>query len=261
MYISPQRRRRMFRTHLLRQDGLPMRRIAERLQVSVATVHADLRLLEDEWDSLTHAVHDDLLFQQMARLDMRLEQLKQHDPVQAMRDALGPDAQLSFEQIFQLTDRHQRQLANAERELRMLLKQFRNPYFRRDTPNDYPDDQLDDQLADPEHPEQPVQSVQPQQAEQAEQAERHRTGLNNTEHAEPPIPSKTRALTPHAAEKKFRAEQRENPFPRNTGRNQPCPCKSGKKQKHCHPQPPPSTPPGQIAQTDIRGRSPPTGAP
>ena len=231
----------MFRTHLLRQDGLPMRRIAERLQVSVATVHADLRLLEDEWDSLTHAVHDDLLFQQMARLDMRLEQLKQHDPVQAMRDALGPDAQLSFEQIFQLTDRHQRQLANAERELRMLLKQFRNPYFRRDTPNDYPDDQLDDQLADPEHPELPVQSVQPQQAEQAEQAERHRTGLNNTEHAEPPIPSKTRALTPHAAEKNSAPNSAKIPSPATPVATSPAPASQARSKStatHSCPAPP-----------------------
>jgi hypothetical protein len=30
-------------------------------------------------------------------------------------------------------------------------------------------------------------------------------------------------------------------LPRNTGRNKPCPCNSGKKRKHCHPQsrPPP----------------------
>ena len=246
MSISPQRRRRIFRTHDLRQDGLPQRKIAERLQVSVGTVNADLRALEEDWLGITHAVHDDLLFQQIARLHRRIEQLNQLDPIDAMRDALGPDAQLSVEQIIQLEDRHERRLATAERELRMLLKQLRNPHFSRRRPGDF----LDDQLADPEPPQLPEQLP--------EQAEPDRTELNKPEQSEHAIPSNSRTITPRDAQKKIPAEQREHPFPRDTGRNQPCPCNSGKKRKHCHPDAPPV--PNSIGNPN-GSRSPPTTAP
>ena len=220
MHISPQRRRRILRAHDLRQRGLPLRRIAARLRVSAATVHADLRALETDWDALTHALYDDLLLQQIARLNRRLDRLLRHSPVEVARASLAPDAYLPVEHMIRLNDQHERNIVAAERELRMLLRQLRPDQRRRDAEPidiqlaDYPNDQL----ADPEPPDQ------------------HQTGLNKPEQANRLIPSNTQEIRANVLQKKFLREQRENPFPRNTGRNQSCPCNSGKKRKHCHPQ-------------------------
>ena len=212
MNISPRRRRRMMREHWLRQDGHTLEQIAAQLDVSVATVHADLRLLEDKWTLLTRDMHDDLLLQQIARLDRRVETLARLDPLADARRALGPDAQLTFEQIVRIEDRHERRLALAERELRMLLKQLQNREIRGTTrQGQYPDHEL----ADPEN---------------------DRTNLKEPETVQPSIPSETLEIEPQPDAEKNLPEHPKSPMPRNTGRNKPCPCGSGKKRKHCHPQ-------------------------
>ena len=55
MNISPRRRRRMQREHQLRQNGHTLEYIADKLKVSVVTVHADLRALETNWDNFARA--------------------------------------------------------------------------------------------------------------------------------------------------------------------------------------------------------------
>ena len=53
MYITPQRRRRALECQKLRQQGYVIRDIATLLDVSPATVHADLKLLETNWSDVT----------------------------------------------------------------------------------------------------------------------------------------------------------------------------------------------------------------
>ena len=179
MNISPRRRRRMMREHQLRQDGRTLAQIAERLDVSIATVHDDLRLLEEHWKLLVKDIHDDLLLQQIARIDQRIERLSRLDPIAETRAALDPDTRLSVDQLMLIEDRHERRLAQAERELRMLLKQLHNPHMIGSTrAGDYPDDELADPATD-------------------------RTNLKKPETVQTPIPSKTLEIVPRKPRKKF----------------------------------------------------------
>ena len=194
--ISPRRRRRIFRAHQLRQEGLTLEQIADQLNVSIATVHADLRALEENWIALTQDIHDDLLLQQIARLDHRLERLNRLDPIADAMFALGPDAQLTPDQLDRIEERHARRLAQAEREFRMLLKQLHRPHAAASArPFVYPDPDAepapypDDELADPET---------------------DRTNLKEPESLSPAIPSKTLEIVPPAASEK-------NSFPNLNG--------------------------------------------
>lgn len=241
--ISPRRRRRIFQEHALRQAGQTLEQIAAQTNVSIATVHADLRLLEEHWTLLTQDIHDDLLLQQVARLDQRLERLSRIDPIDQARRALGPDAQLSFDQLTQIEDRHERRLAHAERELRMLLKQLNIPHIYSG-------------MRSPDHPE-----------DEFADHETDRKNLKEPETISAPIPSKTlEIIASHPAEKnspKSLKESLNGTLPRDTGRNKPCPCGSGQKRKHCHPQA--SSPrldrgPARDLLTDIPDRPLPPGA-
>ena len=186
--VSPRRRRRMLREHQLRQEGYSLRQIAQDLDVSVATVHADLRLLEDQWNRLTRDIHDDLLLQQIARLDRRVERLSRIDPIERVEQLLEPEAQLSYEQIIQIEDRHERRLAGAERELRMLLKQLQNVnrhVWGATRSGDCPEDEI----ADPD----PESDLDP---------EPDRTNLNKPERVQLAIPGKTLEIAPPTAPEK-----------------------------------------------------------
>lgn len=229
--ISPRRRRRIFREHQLRQEGRTLEQIADAVNVSVATVHADLKLLEEHWILLVQDIHNDLLLHQIVRLERRVEHLSQLDPVADARRALGPDAELSYDQLIQIEDRHERRLARAERELRMLLRQLNKPHVSRGFRFvDYPEDEL----ADPET---------------------DRTNLKEPESVSPTIPAKTLEIVANGAAEKKLAENlkmppspppsRDLPLPRDTGRNQPCPCGSGRKRKRCHPRESGSPPSGE----------------
>ena len=102
--------------------------------------------------------------------------------------ALGPDAQLTPDQLDRIEERHARRLAQAEREFRMLLKQLHRPHAAASArPFVYPDPDAepapypDDELADPET---------------------DRTNLKEPESLSPAIPSKTLEIVPQAAPEK-----------------------------------------------------------
>ena len=182
MNISPRRRRRILREHQLRQGGYTLEQIAETVQVSIATVHADLRLLEEHWSVLAKDIHDDLLLHQIARIDRRVERLGRMDPIADACRALGPDAELNLDQVIQIEDRHQRRLAQAERELRMLLKQLHNPYVHASTRSgDTPVHELADPVPD-------------------------RKNLKEPETVQTPIPRKTLEIAPQGAAEKISPE-------------------------------------------------------
>ncbi len=239
MNISPRRRRRIFHEHALRQAGRTLEQIADQTNVSIATVHADLRLLEEHWVLLTQDIHDDLLLQQVARLDQRLERLTGADPIEQARRALGPDAQLTFEQLTQIEDRHARRLAQAERELRMLLKQLNIPHIYSSMRSpDHPDDEFADHETD-------------------------RKNLKEPETIPTPIPSKTLEIVASHPSEKSSAETLKPALPSPNGRNQPCACGSSQEPKHRHPQNQESPPVGEARPALDAGmsRQPPKSLP
>ena len=219
MNISPRRRRRMQREHQLRQNGHTLEYIADKLKVSVATVHDDLRLLETNWDDFARATRHDLLLQQITRVNRRISQLLNWKPP-------GPESRITIDEFIRIQALNAQSLNAANRELRLLLREL-PPDARPGSGEvieielaDYPDHEL----ADPLEP---------------------RKNLKKPESPQPAIPQKTQEISPSEAPEKSYPENLKDDLPRNTGRNKPCPCGSGQKRKHCHPQHLSSPPPGE----------------
>jgi len=209
MSISPQRRRRTLREHQLRQNGYTLEQIAEKVNVAVSTVHADLRLLETNWTDFAQSTRNDLLLQQINRVNRRIGRLLNNGVV-------GLKLCTTADQVFRARALYSQELNAACRELRLLLREL-----PADAPHggeiielelaDYPDHEL----ADPERP---------------------RKNLKKPESEPVAIPHKTRETEPSPPPEKNSSEHPKMALPQNTGRNRPCPCGSGKKRKLCHPQ-------------------------
>ena len=80
MDISPLRRSRILKAHELRQNGDSPRSIATALNISQATLLADLRLLETHWSEVADALADDLLLELLTLLQARLQRLTSAGP-------------------------------------------------------------------------------------------------------------------------------------------------------------------------------------
>ena len=80
MDISPLRRSRILKAHELRQNGDSLRSIATALNISQATLLADLRLLETHWSEVADALADDLLLELLTLLQARLQRLTSAGP-------------------------------------------------------------------------------------------------------------------------------------------------------------------------------------
>ncbi len=205
MNISPRRRRRMQREHQLRQNGHTLEYIADKLKVSVATVHDDLRLLETNWDDFARATRHDLLLQQITRVNRRISQLINWKPP-------GPESRITIDEFIRIQALNAQSLNAANRELRLLLREL-PPDARPGSGEvieielaDYPDHELAD----------PVET---------------RKNLKKPESPKAAIPQKTQEISPsEAPEKSFPENLKDDTanLPRNTGRNKPCPCGSGK---------------------------------
>ncbi|MCY3733794.1 MAG: SEC-C metal-binding domain-containing protein [Chloroflexi bacterium] len=218
MNISPQRRRRTLREHQLRQNGYTLEQIAEKVNVAVSTVHADLRLLETNWADFAGSTRNDLLLQQINRVNRRIGRL-------INAGVVGLELCTTADQAFRARSLYSQELNAACRELRLLLREL-----PAEAPHsgdiielelaDYPDHEL----ADPEQP---------------------RKNLKKPESERAAIPHKTRETEPAPPPEKNSAENPKTPLPKNTGRNKPCPCGSGQKRKHCHPQHSRSPSPGE----------------
>jgi hypothetical protein len=223
MNISPKRRRRIQREHQLRQNGHTLESIADKLKVSIATVHADLRLLETDWDDFAQSLHNDLLLQQITRVNRRIARLNTNRP---------PGAELcqTFEERLRLEALYVQTLNAANRELRMLLRQLA-PDARRAN-----GEIIDIELA--EYPD-----------EELVHAEQPRNHLKKPESPQAAIAQKTQEHSDQAAQEKSSPENLNPNLPRNTGRNKPCPCGSGQKRKHCHPQHLSAPPLGEMSRS------------
>ena len=114
MPISPQRRRRTLREHQLRQNGYTLEQIAEKVNVSVSTVHADLRLLETNWSDFAQATRNDLLLQQINRVNRRVGRL-------INTGVVGLELCRSVDEALRARALYAQELNAACRELRLLL--------------------------------------------------------------------------------------------------------------------------------------------
>ena len=81
MHIPPQRRTRILEAHRLRRRGRSLRKIAEQLNVSPATIHADLQLLESNWPDIASPTAQDALLEQLTRLRALADQLTTDGPL------------------------------------------------------------------------------------------------------------------------------------------------------------------------------------
>ena len=115
MFIPPKRRRRVMRAHYLRQRGHTLRQIAEKLNVSVATVRADLKLAQTHWATIAAASADDLLLESLHLLQARLSRAIKRDPVSANASRLTPVDYL------RARDARETQLNQLAREIRRTV--------------------------------------------------------------------------------------------------------------------------------------------
>ena len=225
MNISPRRRRRILREHQLRQNGHTLEQIAKKVDISVATVHADLRVLETNWTEFAQATRKDLLLQQINRLNRLITRLTNRKP-------FADDGTFTVEQIISLETLLSRDLNAANREYRLLLRELRADAPHNDEIielelSDYPDHEL----ADPE---------------------RTRKNLKEPETNPAAIPQKTQEIASPPPPEKEIPENLKVPLPKHTGRNKPCPCGSGRKRKLCHPQHS-SSPPSEVSSSPPAG--------
>ena len=132
MHITPQRRRRAIRVHYLRQHGQSLKQIAETVEISLATVRSDLKLVETHWASIASASADDLLLESLYLLKMRLSLAIAHDFVADNIKRLTPTEYL------RARDAQQTQLNGLAREIRRTTHEVqRRAEQRLDQPDLY----------------------------------------------------------------------------------------------------------------------------
>ena len=117
MHIPPKRRRRILNAHHLRQQGQSLRKIAEQLHVSHATIRADLQLVESHWSELAAPAADDLLLNQLHILRCLLVKLVEEDLVQKY-------SRLSVPEFTRLYEIRATEIATVLRETRQTVAQI-----------------------------------------------------------------------------------------------------------------------------------------
>ena len=130
MHITPRQRRRSVRVHYLRQHGQSLKQIAETVNISVATVRADLKLAETHWSSIAAATADDLLLESLFLLKTRLSIAIAHDSVADNAKRLTPVEYL------RARDAQETQLNSLAREIRRTVQDV---HRRADQRPDQPD--------------------------------------------------------------------------------------------------------------------------
>ena len=161
MNITPKQRRRAVTTHFYRQKGHSLKNIAALLKVSVATVRADLQLVETHWSQIASATADDLLLESLYLLQLRLTDVLKGAAISSNVQRLTPTEYLRAE------DAKDTQLTALAREIRRTVQQVHQRAEQR--PN-----QLEDQ-----HEDQPeLYDEAPQEAEEPQETSRNHPGIS-----------------------------------------------------------------------------------
>ncbi len=135
MHISPKQRRRSIWAHYLSQRGKSHTQIAEKLNVSRATVRADLQLIETHWSAIASAAADDLLLESLHLLQLRLTIAVQSDVLKSLNQHLAPV------EFLRAHDAQQTQLNALAREIRRTVQEVhRRADQRADQSELYEDD-------------------------------------------------------------------------------------------------------------------------
>ena len=213
MHIPPQRRTRILEAHRLRRRGRSLRKIAEQLDVSPATIHADLQLLESNWPDIASPTAQDALLEQLTRLRALADQLTTDGPLAPLTrlgyDDNGRHITLLDRFVTQhpqlITDLHRihyHALAAVCRKLRLTADRIlaasraENADIADIDPTDTPADQLtdalDESLLEPDEHDTPetLPEPTPDAAQSITSTDPHQTTLNGTDHPAP-IPPDT----------------------------------------------------------------------
>ena len=135
MHITPKRRRRAMRVHYLTQRAKSQKDIAEQLNISKATVRADLQLVETHWASIASAAADDLLLESLHLLQIRLSLAIKSD------DVANQISRLTSVEFLRARDAQESQLNTLAREIRRTAQEVqRRAAQRPDQPELYEED-------------------------------------------------------------------------------------------------------------------------
>ena len=126
MHIPPKRRRRCLNVHHLRQQGQSLRQIGAQLQISHATVRADLQLLESHWSEIAAPAADDLLLDQLHILRCLLVKLVEEDLIQRYSRVSVPE----FTRLYEI---RASEIATVLREVRQTAAQIQRRAAQRET--------------------------------------------------------------------------------------------------------------------------------
>ena len=158
MDISALRRSRILKAHELRQNGDSLPSIATALNISHATLLADLRLLETDWPAVADALADDLLLELLTLLQARLQRLTSAGPPLPLEHIAGAGDQgeralvvverPAARDVARLVASHDNAIAATLHEIRQTIREIerapRGPLASTNARSDAGDDQLTD---------------------------------------------------------------------------------------------------------------------
>lgn len=277
-FPNPAQRAEMFQAHHLRQQGLSLRQIGERMGRAHSTVSVYLKHFELFRTDLIRELAADQIVSHLTHLadiddphhDRRLGALRELRLLLASLHGIHRDETIRTEEILQPG------LAVDRYGVRYPKPNHTYPPTPEELAQEQPAEQTDQPSADlnPDqplayrpkssptpHPETvepartqpntiehensppPPPSGDPHLPQHTETTEPARTQPNASEREESPSPPQSgdpllpqHTETAEPARTEPNTQLRRPRLPRNTGRNKPCPCNSGKKRKHCHPQ-------------------------
>ena len=195
MHIPPARRRRILTVHHLRQQGKSLRKIAEQLKISHATVHADLKLVETHWAEIALPAAADLLLNQLHIIQRRLARVLQQDLSAVFNQRLSPD---EYTRLYAV---QMNELATLLREARRTVAAVQRRAEQR------PEQELDI----PDFPEPPPEPATPT----VDTPDSDLPGLTNANHSEQRISQPAQEIVNPAPSEKNIANHSDHPLPGN----------------------------------------------
>ena len=195
MHIPPARRRRILTVHHLRQQGKSLRKIAEQLNISHATVHADLKLAETHWAEIALPAADDLLLNQLHIIQRRLARVLHQDLLANFNHRLSPD------EVARLYAVQASELATLLREARRTVAAVQRRAEQRP----------EQELEIPDYVEPPPDPAEPA----VDTPDSDRPGLTNANHSNQRISQPAQEIVEFTRSEKNAANHPTHPLPDN----------------------------------------------